>query len=160
MEKHSLTGPQDYAPRPIFLPHTESSSADLLATSAAVLPEQFYHSPAQTAGRGEVALMRAVLEEALDCFQKQFVKSGRRAQRLAREAEEWLFSDEASWPFSFVNICAVLGIEPGYIRLKLKRWSENAQLRAKELDSESSAPSAFGSWRGSRSFPSLRPSGA
>jgi hypothetical protein len=97
----------------------------LLAASAAVLPEQFYSPPARQTGRGETALMRAVLEEAVDCFQKQFVKSGRRAQRLAREAEEWFTTENLSWPFSFVNICAVLGLDPNYIRRGIKAWQKN-----------------------------------
>jgi hypothetical protein len=99
--------------------------ASQLLSSVAILPEQFY-SPsagAETA-RGEIALMRAVLEDAVGCFQKQLVNSGRRAQRLAREAEEWFFADDHTWPFSFVNICAVLGIDPEYIRLGLKRWRQ------------------------------------
>ena len=124
MEKISFVGHPQGLPRPALPSHTEPSVVELLTTSAAVLPEQFYNPPARTTGRGEVALMRAVLEEALDCFQKQFVKSGRRAQRLAREAEEWIYSDEVRWPFSFVNICAVLGLDPDYVRLKLKRWRE------------------------------------
>jgi hypothetical protein len=89
---------------------------------AAVLPEQFHGSPiSANAVRGEVALMRAVLEDAIECFQKQARKSGRRAQRLTREAEEWLFKDDQQWPFSFLNICNVLGIDPGYIRRGLKQ---------------------------------------
>lgn len=124
MEKIAFVGYPQGLQRLALPSHTEPSAVELLTTSAAVLPEQFYNPPARTTGRGEVALMRAVLEEALDCFQKQFVKSGRRAQRLAREAEEWIYSDEVRWPFSFVNICAVLGLDPDYVRLKLKRWRE------------------------------------
>ena len=103
-------------------------------SKAAVLQEQFYNPPACATGRGEVALMRAVLEEAVDCFQKQFMKSGRRAQRLACEAEEWIYSDEVRWSFSFVNICAVLGLDPGYMRLKLKRWRENVTVTAQIMN--------------------------
>ena len=89
---------------------------------AAVLPEQFYNSPQYAAhAQGEAALMRAVLEDAINCFYRQFVTNTRRTLRLAKEAEEWLFSDDASWPFSFANICAVLGLEPGYIRRSLRR---------------------------------------
>jgi hypothetical protein len=73
---------------------------------------------------GEVALMRAVLEDAIDCFQKQVRKSGRRAQRLAREAEDWLFKDDQLWPFSFLNICHILGIDPDYLRRGLKQWQK------------------------------------
>jgi hypothetical protein len=68
--------------------------------------------------------MRAVLDDAIDCFQKQFVAGGVRAQRLAKEAEAWLFSDDDHWPFSFVNICAALGLDPAYIRRELTRWCQ------------------------------------
>ena len=27
-----------------------------------------------------------------------------------------MLSDDTSWPFSFVSICAVLGLEPEYLR--------------------------------------------
>jgi hypothetical protein len=82
-----------------------------------VLPEQFYDPSTSLASRRpEAELMRAVLEDALLCFQRGLIRQGRRVQRLAREAKEWLFSDDTNWPFSFVSICAVLGLEPDYIR--------------------------------------------
>ena len=88
-------------------------------------PEQFYGPRASLAnGRPEAELMRAVLEDALLCFQKGLVHQGRRVQRLAREAEEWLFSDDARWPCSFVSICAVLGLEPEYLRRGLRSWRQ------------------------------------
>ena len=143
MEKTSFTGRSEGLQRSALPSQTEPSAVELLTTSAAVLPEQFYNPPARTTGRGEIALMRAVLEEALDCFQKQFVKSGRRAQRLAREAEEWIYSDEVRWPFSFVNICAVLCLDPGYLRLKLRHWREQAIVTAQ---AEERGASGIDSW--------------
>lgn len=68
--------------------------------------------------------MRAVLEDAIWCFQKQFIVHNRRVQRLAQEAERWFFSDDLSWPFSFVNICTVLSLEPEYVRRGLQRWHQ------------------------------------
>lgn len=104
-----------------------------LLSYISVPPEQFYGPRASLAdGRPEAELMRAVLEDALRCFQKRLVRQGRRVQRLAREAEEWLFSDDARWPFSFVSICAVLGLEPEYIRRGLRRWSQGRPLTAAE----------------------------
>lgn len=101
-------------------------AASQILPPALVLPEQFYSPVTESdTAQGEVALMRAVLEDAVNCFQKESVKSGRRAQRLAREAEEWLFGDDYHWPFSFVNICAVLGLDPEYVRLGLKRWHQH-----------------------------------
>lgn len=96
-----------------------------LLSYLSVPPEQFYGSrPSLADGRPEAALMRAVLADALGCFQKGLVHQGRRVQRIAREAEEWLFSDDSRWPFSFVSICAVLGLEPAYLRRGLQRWRQ------------------------------------
>ena len=87
-----------------------------------VLPEQFYGAPRKAYQEsGEIALIRAVLIDAISCFQKPSTGT-RRDQRLAQEAEEWFFSAKDGQPFSFINICSALGLEPEYIRLGLKRW--------------------------------------
>jgi hypothetical protein len=99
-----------------------AASTQLLA-AAAVLPVQFCSiSDRSYTERGEVVLMRAVLEDALHCVAKQVSHRGRRPQRLAREAEAWFFADDEHSPFAFVNICAVLGLDPGYVRRGLTRW--------------------------------------
>lgn len=99
--------------------------AQELLCYVSVLPEQVYDPLVRLANRQpEAELMRAVLEDALLCFHEGLVRQGRRVQRLAREAKEWLFSDDAGWPFSFVSICAFLGLDPEYIRRGLKRWSQ------------------------------------
>jgi hypothetical protein len=111
-----------------------------LISYISVPPEQFYGPRASLAnGRPEAELMRAVLEDALLCFQKGLVQQGRRVQRLAREAEEWLFSDDTRWPFSFESICAVLGLEPEYLRQGLRNWGHGrpptaAKTRPRVLD--------------------------
>ena len=123
-----------YRPALPILLYDLGAASQLLPT-AAVLPEQFYARPTgYEAQRGEAALMRAVLEDAIHCFQKQFVRKGRRVLRLAREAEEWLAADDPRWPFSFVNICAVLGLEPEYLRLGLKQWRERQEAQAGEIE--------------------------
>lgn len=102
-------------------------SDDLQATAgpfslAAVMPEQFYDRIAPTAAlHGVLALMHAVLDDALWTWKKQFIAKGRRDQRLAREAEEWFFNENDSWPFSFVNICEALGLDPAYIRQGIRQ---------------------------------------
>lgn len=119
---------------------SDSEAASQLLLTSAVLPEQFYTRPTGCeAQRGEAALMRAVLEDAIQCFQKQFVRKGRRVGRLAREAEEWFAADDPRWPFSFVNICDVLGLDPEYLRLGLKRWGERQETQAKDASAEKPA---------------------
>lgn len=66
--------------------------------------------------------MYAVLEDAFLCFQKKFETEQRFIQR-SQEAEKWFFSDDSRWVFSFVSVCNALGLEPEYIRKKLKYWA-------------------------------------
>jgi hypothetical protein len=80
----------------------------------------------------ERALVLAVLEDAVRCFQDNILPRNRKKQMLFEEAQEWLFSDDSSWLFSFVSICAVLGIDPGYIRRGLRQWQEQIQSEARK----------------------------
>jgi hypothetical protein len=94
--------------------------------SDAVLPEQFYGSHRGSAAtHGEVALMRAVLDDALRCYQGKVAPTTRHVHQLAKEAETWLLNDDERWPFSFVNVCRILGLEPDYIRRGLKQWDQH-----------------------------------
>jgi hypothetical protein len=82
-----------------------------------ILPEQFF-GPRANVGtvRPEAALMRAVLEDALLGLQGHFLSTGRRGRRLAQEAEAWVLSEDVRWPFAFVAIYEVLGLEPVAVR--------------------------------------------
>jgi hypothetical protein len=100
----------------------------------AVLPEQFF-DPHSGIHSGIRALMQAILEDAFACFHKQFVANTRRARRLGKEAEEWLFSDDICWPFSFVNICHALGLEPGHIRRRLRQQQQRSLPSARRKSS-------------------------
>ncbi len=68
--------------------------------------------------------MLAVLDNALACFQKHFSCRGGRGLRLFRETEEWIFREDSGRPFSFSNICDVVGFDPQYVRQGLLRWRE------------------------------------
>jgi hypothetical protein len=74
----------------------------------------------------ERALLLAVLEDGVRCFQDNILARNRKKQILFEEAEAWLFSDESNGIFSFVSICAVLGFDPSYIRRGLRQWEEQA----------------------------------
>jgi hypothetical protein len=83
----------------------------------------------------EAELVAAVLYDAIICFIKYATAKQRREQRLFRETEEWLFAEDANWPFSFENLCGFLEINPHYLRSGLMRLKK--QLEA----GESKAPS-------------------
>jgi len=88
----------------------DRDTAQELLCYVSVLPEQVYDPLVRLANRQpEAELMRAVLEDALLCFHKGLVHQGRRVQRLAREAQEWLFSDDVccrfrSSPFAWSSV--------------------------------------------------------
>jgi hypothetical protein len=91
-------------------------------SDASALPEKFFNSRIRlTTVCPETALIYAVLEDAFLCFHKQFEKKGR-FNRQARQAEQWFFSDDFDGLFSFSSICRVLGLEPEYIKRKLRHW--------------------------------------
>ena len=37
---------------------------------------------------------------------------------------DWIESGEREWPFSYENICEVLGLNPEYIRRGLSKWRQ------------------------------------
>jgi hypothetical protein len=74
----------------------------------------------------ELALMYAVLEDAFLCLQQMGVAAPQ-VRRRAYLAEKWFFSDDYQWIFSFISICDVLGLDPAYMRKKLKQWHSTNQ---------------------------------
>jgi hypothetical protein len=67
----------------------------------------------------EKALLAALLQDAIDCFHKHISARDREGKELLREAEQWIMTDGDDWVFSFRNVCAVLGVDAGYIRRSL-----------------------------------------
>jgi hypothetical protein len=89
----------------------------------ALLPAQFYAAFRGGSGvRGEKRLMLAVLEDALDCFQKYAAARDGHGQALFEEANTWIASDDRGWFFSYENICETLEINPEYLRRGLDSW--------------------------------------
>ena len=96
-----------------------------------LLPEEAIYGRASHAARHpEAALMCAILADAVETFQNQFASATWHAKRLGEEAEEWLFSDDPHWIFSFLSICTALDLCPQYIRQGLRCWRERGQERA------------------------------
>jgi hypothetical protein len=81
-----------------------------------VMPVQFHGGPAT---RPEYRLMLAVLKDAID-IHRRYVRAGGPRPRIVAETEDWLFSDDASWPLAFVNVCHALGIDVDWLRGRLR----------------------------------------
>ena len=89
------------------------------------LPDGFFRKLRfQTAGRGELRLAAAVLEDAVHCLERD---QGAREflRRLFHwEAEQWFASKDREPLFSFENICAILNLDADEIRKQIRRWRE------------------------------------
>jgi hypothetical protein len=73
---------------------------------------------------GEERLMLAVLENAVECFQKNVFARRPSRKQLFQEAEEWFLDTENEALYSFENICETLGFHPDHIRKGLMAWKD------------------------------------
>ena len=73
---------------------------------------------------GEERLMLAVLESAVEDFQKYVFAQDKRGKELFQQAEEWILETGSSSFFSFENICAHLQLAPDYVRRGFLCWKE------------------------------------
>ncbi len=93
----------------------------------ALLPAQFYAAfRGGSAARGEKRLMFAVLEDALDCYQKYAFAADGYNRQLFADAREWIDCTDRNWYFSFENICETLEINAGYLRRGVQEWLQRA----------------------------------
>lgn len=74
----------------------------------------------------EKRLLLAILQDAVELFQKYAFPQSRKAESLFRETQSWFFENDSEWPCSFVSICEVFGFSPDYLRRGLLRWKARA----------------------------------
>src|SRR4029453_13438321 len=78
----------------------------------------------KTIREGEERLMLAVLESAVEDFQKYVLARKLRGKKLFQQAEAWFLEKNSDELFSFENICETLQLHPDYIRQGLVVWKE------------------------------------
>lgn len=102
------------------LPLDHGTQPEILGPDV-VLPEQLEEPWRPADGSPERALMLAILEDAIGCFQKYSHSTHTRPRRLARDAEQWIRLNDWSWPCSFNSVCDALGLDPEHMRSALLR---------------------------------------
>lgn len=101
-----------------------------------LLPSQFFTAlRGRSQGDGQRRLMIAVLEDAIECFQKYVDAKDNRGRQLGTEAEEWFLTDDPHWLFSFANVCETLDLNPDFLCQGILAW------KAKQEVSQSSEES-------------------
>ena len=109
---------RDVGPRP----RDPEILAELFAPEI-VLPDQLHQGYRRDSYlSGEKALMLAVLEDGIRCFQEHLTNPRSNPRLLSKQAEEWIRAVDYEWPFSFNNVCETLGIDPEALREKLLSW--------------------------------------
>jgi hypothetical protein len=88
-----------------------------------ILPVQYFAGLRRKgSSEPERRLVIAVLEDAVECFQKHLFATHRKPRVLFSDAEEWFESTDRSWPYSFENVCELLQINADYMRAGLAAW--------------------------------------
>jgi hypothetical protein len=65
--------------------------------------------------------MLAVLNEALQTYATGLTSRCPTKRGDAYKAETWILSEATEQPFAFTNVCAVIGVDPDYIRGRMRR---------------------------------------
>lgn len=109
-----------------------SRESNSLFDPEVVLPDQMFPGAklppfVQSEGR----LMLAILQDAVDCYQRHALARNPRHRAEFEEAKAWIASNDSDWVFSFENICNVLGIDPDYVRTGLERRAPRSRRRAR-----------------------------
>lgn len=71
------------------------------------------------AGTSQKDLAAGVLKQAAQDLRRFHGATGAVERELYLDAYGWLASEDISWPFSFVNVCQILGLSPETIREEL-----------------------------------------
>jgi hypothetical protein len=101
---------------------------DELMSSSVQLPSQ---TPRQSTWSAEMRLAAAVLGTTLLELRERHDDPSRR-RRIA-ESLEWIASDEVEWPFSFLRLCDVFGLDPGWVRGVVARWQQVSTNRRERM---------------------------
>ena len=110
-----------------------------------VLPEQFFASiGGRVPLKAEYQLAAAVLQEAVECYQKHLLSTDSKGRVLFTDAQAWIDADDWDWPFSFLNICAIVRIDPDYLRGGLRAWHQREAVSKPRATLLSMPPPASG----------------
>lgn len=85
---------------------------------------------------GEHRLLVALIQDAIECFQKHMHARDAKRRQLFLDAQGWIGSEDDRGVFSFNNVCMLLGMNPDYVREGLLHWSE----RTKEVPRSARRP--------------------
>ena len=92
--------------------------------------QQFFSARrTKTLAQPEQALMRAILQDALQSFQEHCGATSDERKQLFEDVEKWFFVRGSDWVFDFENICSALGFDADYLRQGLVQWRQKELIK-------------------------------
>lgn len=110
-----------------------------------LLPIQYFSAlKRKRYSSGEHRLVIAIIQDAIECFQKHIHATDSKRRQLFVDAEDWIRDDGYTETFSFNNICDLLGMNPAYLRQGLLGWRDRelARHRGRMLETMAAAAHA------------------
>ena len=104
-----------------------------------ILPNQFF-AIQEFAPPGEQMIRFRVLRDAIREFQKFAFSHTKRGIKIFDEVYTWITTNDAAWPYSFVNLCEVFNIDAEAARGALVLWKkkEGERRDAEETQADTS----------------------
>ena len=90
--------------------------------SYVMLPVQHLRQPGERVAEPQKRLMLAVMRAVVDdCLGSSYREDGQAlpSGRSYAEAVAYVTSTDRKWPFSFENVCDVIGLDPNSVRQRL-----------------------------------------
>jgi hypothetical protein len=78
---------------------------------------------------GEHRLLVAIIQDAVECFQKHIHARDSKRRQLFLDAEAWILAEDDMGMFAFDNICELLGLNSDYLRRGLLDWRDKERSR-------------------------------
>ena len=97
--------------------HEAASILEPIAILPSQLVPRIAHLPAP-----EMRLIAAVLEDAVNCIVSNAGAVTRERRREFFNAYDWVWEEQSDWPFAFVNVCDVLGLNATAVRERLRSF--------------------------------------
>jgi hypothetical protein len=105
---------------------TGEAGEELSFSANAFMPGQFYPARRHAASvEPIIRLMAGVLIDAVRCFQRHFDARESNRRQEFREAKSWIFDDMGNGPFSFLDVCDWLEIDPHGLRDRIVRGQQD-----------------------------------
>ncbi|MCX8072813.1 MAG: hypothetical protein N3C12_10230 [Candidatus Binatia bacterium] len=104
----------------VFPFEAESQSLSVIEhmlASGEILPTQL---PSRSSWSPEKKLAAAVFVSGLVEIRNYAHVPSRR--KSVEQELQWVFSDDDSWPYSFLRLCELLHLDPQYVRNMVKGW--------------------------------------